>query len=367
MEINKQTTVSIEAGDTQTQKLKQIVLLPLDKIIPHEEQNTGIRDKEKFMQLQENIKTQGLNNPILVRPRGEKYELIAGYHRLQVFHVLKRSAIEAKVMEVDDEKSAEMCLADNLNRIDYTPAMKEKMIVLRWKNGNYKSITQLSRKIGVSDVWIGNCLKANELRNTIKKKYPTINLDTFSSQTILDASKITGKQRVQGLRDFAALLELANKKKIKPSKIKEMATNLLEWQQKIREQVLFEGESYDRIKFELKNQAQKDTPNADKKHKITIEQINPNFVIDTYNTLDKNLKNYLTTLEDDKEKEKSLCYIKVTIKLLSKILLNEKQIKKNQYKQIYDDILGVLISSNNYNGGMDLKRLHEFYDVENSK
>ena len=73
----------------------QIILIPIEKIIPNREQHTGIRDKEKFEHLKASIQEHGLLDPITVRPLDDKYELISGYHRVEAFKQLGKKEIKA--------------------------------------------------------------------------------------------------------------------------------------------------------------------------------------------------------------------------------------------------------------------------------
>ena len=59
--------------------------------------------------------------PIVVRPKGDGFELIAGERRLQAFKSLKRSKIPARVMEVSDASSAALALIENIQRENLNP------------------------------------------------------------------------------------------------------------------------------------------------------------------------------------------------------------------------------------------------------
>ena len=109
----------------------------------------------------------------------------------------------------------------------------------------------------------------------------------------------------------------------------------------------------------MKQIVRKHNPTKKTSTKSTVETCNPKFIIETYESLNKHLKNYLTTISG-KEKEKAIRYIKMMTVLLCESLLDNKEITAIHFRQISDDILGVMINPDNYDGSSDLKRLGKF-------
>ena len=66
----------------------------------------------------ESIKAVGLQNPIIVRPDGGGYEIVAGHRRYVAFEKLGREEIPAIVRDISDEECREVQLVDNLQRAD---------------------------------------------------------------------------------------------------------------------------------------------------------------------------------------------------------------------------------------------------------
>lgn len=73
---------------------------------------------EEIAKLAESIKTTGQIEPIVVRMRGDRYELIAGERRLRAFKLLNLDLIEAVVKDATDSMMAVMALAENIHRVD---------------------------------------------------------------------------------------------------------------------------------------------------------------------------------------------------------------------------------------------------------
>lgn len=78
-------------------------------------------DAEALTDLVESIRAEGLLQPIVVRPVGDKFQLIAGERRWRAFQQLKLKTIPARVMSSNDASSASLALIENLQRADLNP------------------------------------------------------------------------------------------------------------------------------------------------------------------------------------------------------------------------------------------------------
>ena len=95
--------------------------LPLKDIAPSPFQQRKIFDPDKLKKLAQSIMQDGLISPILVRPIGDGFGLIAGERRFRVIRDYTNSrTIEALVIEVDDNGARRLCAAENLQREDLT-------------------------------------------------------------------------------------------------------------------------------------------------------------------------------------------------------------------------------------------------------
>lgn len=76
---------------------------------------------EALHELAESIRSEGLLQPIIVRSKGGRYELIAGERRWRACQQLGLSAIPACILEVPDSASAVLALVENLQRENLNP------------------------------------------------------------------------------------------------------------------------------------------------------------------------------------------------------------------------------------------------------
>lgn len=76
---------------------------------------------EALTELVESIRAEGLLQPIVVRPVGDRFQLIAGERRFRAFQELKLKGIPARVMNSSDASSAALALVENLQREGLNP------------------------------------------------------------------------------------------------------------------------------------------------------------------------------------------------------------------------------------------------------
>lgn len=77
--------------------------------------------EKQVKELAQSIQSEGLLQPIVVRPVGKSFELIAGERRLRAFNFLRAEQIPCRVIEASDASSATLALIENLQRENLNP------------------------------------------------------------------------------------------------------------------------------------------------------------------------------------------------------------------------------------------------------
>lgn len=95
--------------------------IPVNQIDPNPYQPRKEVDPEHIDELARSIRAEGLLQPIVVRKRGERYQLIAGERRLRAFESLGIKRIPARQIEASDASSAALALIENLQREGLNP------------------------------------------------------------------------------------------------------------------------------------------------------------------------------------------------------------------------------------------------------
>ncbi|MCX8160493.1 MAG: ParB/RepB/Spo0J family partition protein [Candidatus Saccharicenans sp.] len=105
--------VELIASKTSAPRIRMI---PLDRIEPNPRQPRS--ELGDIQELMDSIKAKGVLEPIIVRPKGEKFEIIAGERRFVASKNLGLKEIPCIEMTVDDQEAMEISLIENLQRKD---------------------------------------------------------------------------------------------------------------------------------------------------------------------------------------------------------------------------------------------------------
>lgn len=95
--------------------------LPIASIVTNPDQPRKSFNETQLSELSDSIKQNGVLQPILVRKKGDKYEIVAGERRYQASKLAGLKEIPAIVREIDDAEVFQLALIENLQRSDLTP------------------------------------------------------------------------------------------------------------------------------------------------------------------------------------------------------------------------------------------------------
>ena len=108
------------AGDTPVSR-GGVREVEVARIRPNPNQPRLQFDEEALDELAESIRLRGVLQPILLRPDGEDYMIIAGERRWRAAQRARVHAIPAIVREIDDSTTSELALIENIQRQDLNP------------------------------------------------------------------------------------------------------------------------------------------------------------------------------------------------------------------------------------------------------
>ena len=141
--------------------------IPLDSIVPNPHQPRKHFSEDALAELAASITQLGVIIPILVRARGERYEIIAGERRWRASAVAGKSVIPAIVRTSDDRESLELAIVENLQRENLNP-LEEAMGFAHLLEEYALSQEQLATRMGKSRPAIANALRLLSLDDEIK-------------------------------------------------------------------------------------------------------------------------------------------------------------------------------------------------------
>ena len=193
----------IESRATQA----QIREVPVSKILPNPAQPRLSYDEESLTELADSIREHGVLQPILVRPTGTKYELIAGERRWRASGMAGRDSIPAIVVEFDDQTALEVSIIENLQREDVSPLEEAAMFRKMTETFGY-SVRQLAQKVGKDKGYVENRLRLSDAPADIRELV-SLRKDTISHAYELMKLGDERKRRRLAKRIVAGDLSLA--------------------------------------------------------------------------------------------------------------------------------------------------------------
>lgn len=163
----KAPAVVAKAKAAEPELKKEVALqpyreIPVSKIEPNPYQPRREMDPERVNDLAESIRSEGLLQPIVVRPDGDIFQLIAGERRWRAHQKLGLKSIAARVMEASDTSSAVISLIENLQREGLNPI--EESMGYASLMGDF-DLTQeaVAERVGKARASIANALRLLQL------------------------------------------------------------------------------------------------------------------------------------------------------------------------------------------------------------
>ncbi|MDQ2853369.1 MAG: ParB/RepB/Spo0J family partition protein [Chloroflexota bacterium] len=151
--------------------------VPVGRILPNPAQPRLSYEEDSLTELADSIREHGVLQPILVRPVGGQYELIAGERRWRASRMAQRESIPAIVVEFDDETALEVSIIENLQREDVSP-LEEAAMFRKMTDLGY-SVRQLAQKIGKDKGYVENRMRLADAPAEIRELV-SVRKDTLS-------------------------------------------------------------------------------------------------------------------------------------------------------------------------------------------
>lgn len=146
---------------------EKILQIPIEDIIPNRFQPRLTFDDKALQELSSSIKQHGIIQPLVLRKLGDKYEIIAGERRYKAAQMAGLTTVPAVISNIDDDKSAEVALIENIQRKNLT-AIEEAKSYKNLLDRGYLTQEQLAEKLGVSQSTIANKLRLLNLDEEVQ-------------------------------------------------------------------------------------------------------------------------------------------------------------------------------------------------------
>jgi ParB family transcriptional regulator, chromosome partitioning protein len=164
--------------------------LPVNHIVPNPLQPRSHINEAEMVELTASIEASGLLQPVVVRPRNGKYELIAGERRWRAVQRLGWSKIPAVIKEADDKTLLTLALIENLQRDDLT-AIDEAAGYQRLTDEFKLGQAEVARLVGRDRSTVANLLRLLRLPDPIKSLIQDAKLSEGHARALLAVSNET--------------------------------------------------------------------------------------------------------------------------------------------------------------------------------
>lgn len=163
---------------------RRILLLPIGDIRPNPHQPRRTFDRESLLELVTSIAQVGLIQPLLVRATTEGYELVAGERRLRACRMLDWREVPCILQTMDEEQSAFMAIAENLQRSDLD-CFEEAECYRRLLDTFALTQEALSARLGKSQAFLSNKLRLLQLSERVRSELGRIGLTERHARALL--------------------------------------------------------------------------------------------------------------------------------------------------------------------------------------
>ena len=143
-------------------------ILKLSKIEPNPNQPRSKFNEEELADLTASIKKDGLLQPILVRLKGEKYQIIAGERRYHACKQAGLSEVPVRILEMDEEQTLRVALIENLQRSDLNAIEEARGYKSLMSVGNLTQ-AELAEAVSKSRSAVANSLRLLDLPDEIQE------------------------------------------------------------------------------------------------------------------------------------------------------------------------------------------------------
>ena len=145
----------------------ELAHIPVDQIHPNPHQPRKDFDREAVSGLAESIRSQGLIQPVVVRPRVQGgYELIAGERRWRASREAGVATVPAVVRDADDRDTLLLGLVENVAREDLSPVEEGRAYAILLDEFGL-SLAEVAERVGKSKPTVSNRVRLLELPSDV--------------------------------------------------------------------------------------------------------------------------------------------------------------------------------------------------------
>jgi ParB family chromosome partitioning protein len=175
------------------------VRLPLTAIRPNPQQPRRRFSEESLAELAASIREKGLLQPLVVRPKGDGYELVAGERRYRAAILAGLTEVPALVRDLTDQEALELALVENLQREDLTPLEEARGYQALLGMGLTQE--EVAKRVGKARSTVANALRLLQLPEEVLAALEDGRITAGHARALL---MLEPEDRLWGLKEILA-------------------------------------------------------------------------------------------------------------------------------------------------------------------
>jgi len=156
-------------------------------------------DRTETPELVDSIRQNGLLHPIVVRTKGNFFEIVAGSRRFNACRKLALRKIICHVVELDDRSAFEVSLIENIQRKNLDPIEEARAFKIYVDDRGWGGLTELSSKISKSTTYICKRLSLLELPEELLEQVSSFQICPSTAEELIPLKDLNDRHRIASL------------------------------------------------------------------------------------------------------------------------------------------------------------------------
>lgn len=189
---DEEEDVAESGGDSgEAPPVRSDRVVPIAELRPNRFQPRRAFDEDALETLAESIRTNGLLQPILVRPADDGYEIVAGERRWRAAQQAQLHEIPIVVREMGDREALEIAIVENVQRRDLTP-LEEAEGYRRLMSDFEHTQEDVAKAVARSRSHIANMLRLLHLPDSVQQMVQAGRISAGHARALLNAEDVEG-------------------------------------------------------------------------------------------------------------------------------------------------------------------------------
>lgn len=158
---------SFDPTAEQDERVSDLRYIKLASIMPDPDQPRREFDDDALVELSKSIKEHGVLQPVVVRPHGDGYMIVAGERRFRASKLAKLDRIPALVRTLSGQHRLELSLIENIQRRDLNP-LETATAYLKLRDQFNLTLDDIGKRVGKTSAAIANTMRLLRLPGTVR-------------------------------------------------------------------------------------------------------------------------------------------------------------------------------------------------------